>query len=182
METSIAISKRIGADFFPVVMSGFLAQVYIELGQLDEAERLCEEGLPIARAMNHQRLQVILTLNLGEIALRREAYPDALAHYQEAFRVAKERDVLTFLEELSWGLGRTHLASGNNAEAQAFLREHLEASMQKKDDAKALKTLVALAEVQARLGQLEQAHQWLTFVKGPSSYGAVRWGQGTPVA
>lgn len=165
METSIAISKRIGADFFPVVMSGFLAQVYIELGQLDEAERLCEEGLPIARAMNHQRLQVILTLNLGEIALRREAYPDALAHYQEAFRVAKERDVLTFLEELSWGLGRTHLASGNNAEAQAFLREHLEASMQKKDDAKALKTLVALAEVQARLGQLEQAHQWLTFVK-----------------
>lgn len=109
-------------------------------------------------------MQVVLSTNLGDIALEQEVYPEALIHYLDALAVAKEQDIRPFLADLTWGLGRTHLALGNYANAQSFLRQHLEASAQNQDHSVALGNLLALAEVRARQGQPEQACEWLALV------------------
>lgn len=179
LETAIAMSKRIGAEWYQIVITGFLAQIYLSLGEIDEAKQLSEEGLIIARALQHQRMQVILSINLGDIALKRGVYPEARVYYEQALKVAQQRDVQPFLAQLSWGLGRAHLALGQDEKARAYLQQHLEVSRQNQDHAMMLSNLSLHAEIQAHLGQPEQACQWLILVtQHPATSESVNTGAG----
>ncbi len=62
-----------------------------EGGRLDEARDQMEAALELARALGSSKFEVITTISLGDLEMRRERWPDARRWFQDGLEVGRER-------------------------------------------------------------------------------------------
>lgn len=128
-----------------------IAGLLVALGRLDEAAAAYQ---PLLRGPGVNRAQTLT--NLAAVQAMRKAFPEARALLQEA--VALQRRTQDPLLRTGLGnLGSVQAESGDAAAALPVLQEALALDRQAGDRASESGTLLALAEVQARLGHPPEA-------------------------
>lgn len=109
-------------------VSSARGSIYLERGNLDDAEQMFQVGLMGARLSGNQFLQTEMLMNLGVVALQEEHYEDALLHFGDASTLARAIGAKLELEKAVANLGWAYykigdfqrsLVSSKEAEGQA---------------------------------------------------------------
>jgi tetratricopeptide (TPR) repeat protein len=135
-----------------------LGRVLIARQRLDEAEKLFGQVLERVGRPGTEDLAAGCRFYLGNIALHRCRYEEALAHHQAALelRSASRGPVKPRIASLT-ALGAAHLALGRYGEALAHYREAEERSRQAGDDEELSYVLLGIGRALSRLGDFAAA-------------------------
>ena len=87
--------------------------IYLDRGNLDEAERMFEAGLTGARLSDDRYLQIRTQMNLGVVALQKEHYEDALLRFGNASALARPIGAKLILEKATANLGWVYYKLGD---------------------------------------------------------------------
>jgi CHAT domain-containing protein/Tfp pilus assembly protein PilF len=87
--------------------------IYLDRGNLDEAERMFEAGLAGARLSDDRYLQIRTQMNLGVVALQKEHYEDALLRFGNASALARPIGAKLVLEKATANLGWVYYKLGD---------------------------------------------------------------------
>lgn len=91
--------------------------VYLEQGNLIEAEELFRKGLALARQQNDQYQQPSILLNLSVVALKRERFDEGLDWSSAAAKAAQGVDARILLEKSQGNVGWADYKLGNFEQA-----------------------------------------------------------------
>jgi DNA-binding CsgD family transcriptional regulator/tetratricopeptide (TPR) repeat protein len=122
LERAAAIALRTGRERMTLLLTVELAPVLVELGRIDEAVRIAEEGVERARLAHNPRTLLWAHAELAGARLAAGDVAAALAAADDAGRLGVVADVHAGGQP-GWCLGRCLLASGNADRASAVLRE-----------------------------------------------------------
>ena len=144
---------------------GFLGYVYTGLGRLDEAEKLAERGLALARPLPEARDDIcglfdcLLTLSI--VARRRGQFRRAIAFLleQEALGLFNERRLHSRGRHLS-NLGLLETSAGDYTAAQAYLQRALTHYRQDDNVCGLVTSLTLLGDAHFYAGEAETARRY----------------------
>jgi len=140
-----------------------IGSVYLELGDYDQAEKMCREGLAIRRSKHLEPLKVADSLNnLGNVLYKKGQLPQAETAQREALAIRKKKlgaqhpDVASSLSNLAIVLWE----QGNLTEAERLLREALAIRTKRlgydnEDTAESLDNLAAVLSLEEKLPEAE---------------------------
>lgn len=134
-----------------------LAQLARRSGDLDESERLLEQGIVLAEDIGDRWNAARCRTTLGVVALRRGDLDVASGRLTEALRVFDELGVTPDTARCTAALGHVDVARGDIASARERLSECLRMSVSSGRSVAVARGLEALAELALVEGQLERA-------------------------
>jgi CHAT domain-containing protein/tetratricopeptide (TPR) repeat protein len=91
-EEAYVALKSYGRPSDGIFLRIHLAELYQDLGQIEESERVANEGLELAESLGHLRGQVFFHYLLARIALRRQAWEDALRSAARMEELSRDND------------------------------------------------------------------------------------------
>ena len=103
-----------------------------------------------------------LTFDTGRVYEAEKDYPQAIASYHEAYRLAEKAREWGTMSDASMGLSNVYFELGNYPEAISYARRGTKISVEHNLPVGACWTLVSAAKAYRKLGQLEEAHQALS--------------------
>ena len=147
LHDALVTARAIGDPRLISLALNYLGLAALSLGQTGEAERVCQEALPIAQ-QHQDNYQASLALqSLGRVALARGAYPEAEALINHGLAIAREMSD-SWLEAQALGyLGQLAGTRGDLANARAHRRAALSAAGSAPQPI-ALDALAALADLE----------------------------------
>lgn len=145
-EQTLVIKRQLGDRQSLAVGLSNLSDTLIRLGRLDAAQRVVAEAGELATGLGNPQLVGTVRCNQGEIAARRERWPEAAERYREALLALQQAGHANDTVLAMIGLARAEHKLGHQEEASRRLRE-----------AEAIATQIAspqrLAEVRAALAE-----------------------------
>jgi tetratricopeptide (TPR) repeat protein len=101
----------------------WVADGYLRLGRLDEAEIFVQRGLELAAESKDKGSRAWLLRIMGEIAVQRQSMnsTEAVVRYEEALRLAQELNMRPLEAHCHFGLGTLHARAGNPTSAHSEL-------------------------------------------------------------
>jgi tetratricopeptide (TPR) repeat protein len=150
-ETPLATLESLGA----------LAGVLIDLRELDEAERLIEQGLDAAR--QHQRADQTARFRSrrGDLAVARGNPLDAFPHYQFAAEEARNRRQPVAEGAFYHQMGVAYLAADQPVHAEKAFRQAVELSRGANDRSGSAVSSALLGRALLAAGRPQEAAEWL---------------------
>ena len=116
--------ERFGLPQFPSVHSRTcLVWCLAELGEFAEGVRIGEEGLEIARSVDHPLTLMIAYVGLGTLFLRQGEATTAIALLEPALELCRAWDVPLWFTRVASSLGSAYALAGRTAEAIGLLRD-----------------------------------------------------------
>jgi CHAT domain-containing protein/tetratricopeptide (TPR) repeat protein len=94
-------------------VSSARGSIDLQRGNLDDAERVFQTTLVVARLSGNQFLQTQTLMNLGVVALREEHYEDALARFGDASTIARSIGAKLALEKAIGNVGWAYYKTGD---------------------------------------------------------------------
>jgi tetratricopeptide (TPR) repeat protein len=127
-----------------------------ELGEFAEAQPVIEEGLRIARTLDHPYSQTFLSLGEGILRLRQGNLPGAVSTLERSLALCRHWKLLNLFDVIVGHLGAAYTLAGRPDEAIPLLEESLA-----REQRLWLEPIPALAlgEAYLRAGQMEKAAQ-----------------------
>jgi DNA-binding NtrC family response regulator/tetratricopeptide (TPR) repeat protein len=127
-----------------------------ELGEFAEAQPVIEEGLRIARTLDHPYSQTFLSLGEGILRLRQGNLPGAVSTLERSLALCRHWKLLNLFDVIVGHLGAAYTLAGRQDEAIPLLEESLA-----REQRLWLEPIPALAlgEAYLRAGQMEKAAQ-----------------------
>lgn len=129
-----------------------LGNIYLNLGQLDEAEQFLIRAYTYLRAHPESAYYYMVLYDLGEVSEYRNDWSDATAYYEQALTAVRSSNRITDIQIISKKLSRALHEQGKNAEAWPLLWE----SLSLKDTLTRSERLALTEEMQARF-EVDQA-------------------------
>jgi predicted ATPase/DNA-binding SARP family transcriptional activator/Tfp pilus assembly protein PilF len=144
------------------------------LGRVAEARACYQESLDLAREVGSQRDVALGLINLGYIAWEQGQHAEARRHYLECLAIRRKIGDRYGIAYVLNNLGDVALDLEANAEAHENFSEALRIALDVQATPVALESVVGLARLLARRGDVEQAVVWLTVVvQHPATIGEV---------
>jgi CHAT domain-containing protein len=126
---AMRIFERSGNVTFQAFMGQKLGLTYGMLGRQEEAARYLKEAVARAEAipdqMARRQLQLEMYTRSGDYYLQQKRYNDAIATYRQALDGIGGADMRYQLSIIRQGLAAAYMANGQDAEAEAQLKESL---------------------------------------------------------
>jgi tetratricopeptide (TPR) repeat protein len=150
--------ERFGHFFLPAVQSrGWLASCHAEIGRFTDGITLGEEGIRIAKTMDHARSLMLAYHGIGQLALVQGDLPRALAQLERAVGICRAVDIPLFFPRMATALGAAYTLAGRGADAMPLLTQALaQTTVMARGDLQTPCHL-ALGEALALVGRLEEA-------------------------
>jgi DNA-binding CsgD family transcriptional regulator/predicted negative regulator of RcsB-dependent stress response len=146
-EQTLVIKRQLGERQSLAVGLSNLSDVLIKLGRVDAAASTLAEAAELAAGTGNPQLTGTVRCNQGDIAARRQHWPEAAGHYRAAMLAHQQGGHANDAVLAMIGLGLAEHRLGHQAEARRRLR-----------DAEAIATQIAspqrLAEVRAALAEI----------------------------
>ena len=118
--------ERFGLPLLPAVNArAYLAWCYAELGRFAEGWAVGEEGLRIARAVDHPASLMLASWGDGLLALRQGDLPRALPLLERAVGLCQDADLPIFYALMAVALGAAYTLGGRVADAVPLLTQAL---------------------------------------------------------
>jgi len=152
--------ERFGDLTFPAVFSrAWLAVCHVELGTFATGRTLGEEGLQIARAVDHPVSLMVASWGIGLLSLRQGNLPRAFPLLERAVEIRQEADIPSLFPWMAPALGAAYTMGGRIADAVPLLTQAMEQTiaMEMVGCFQALCSL-PLGEAQVLAGRMEEAH------------------------
>ena len=130
-------------------------------GQTAQAEALYQEGLMLARQVNHRDLIGDLTMDLGAVATMNGNYAQAESFYQESLSLSREMGNQERIARVLANLSALEFNRGNYTLGETYSREGLAAARQIGDIERISHSLLMLGVIIAQRGDAAQAEQCL---------------------
>jgi tetratricopeptide (TPR) repeat protein len=129
------------------------------LGKLEEAQRLYEEVLQIARRLD-DRLSIAISLyRMGMIAKDRGDLQEARRLCEESLELSTQLNDRFYISQALWGLGNIALLQRNLGEAEELLNKALNIYTDLQDQASTAGVLNQLAQIAKARGQTGEAQR-----------------------
>lgn len=174
-QEALELSRGEGNLFQLVAVLSNLAFFTVHTGKPQEAFALAQEGLELARDLGLKQEVPYLLSSLAEAAFKLGSYGEAQEFAQEAIRISKEMGNPEFWIYGLIVLGKVATALGEDIQAQAFFKESFDLALAITRAPELLETLLHVAALQAKQGQLKQACEWLELIVNHSaSWGHTR--------
>ena len=175
MQYVVAEWRAIGDPRFTAFALNILSQCALILGRYDEARAVLEESVEILTLVRDRWGLGSAYRGLGLAAQAQGRHLQAVDMFRKSLSTLAElgarQDVAQGLAEM----GRSFFALGNDAEAGHVWRESLRITIETKGMSIALESLVGLASLQAKRGEMETALELLLIVLNhPASYQETR--------
>lgn len=114
METESLDQDRVGWAALPsVVLRTLMADSLFEMGKLDEAEALAEDGARRAQAAGHAYSNIQIDQVRARILIARGRVAEAVALLTSAWKTCVELDMVQMYPIIAARLGEAHLANGD---------------------------------------------------------------------
>jgi tetratricopeptide (TPR) repeat protein len=151
--------ERFGEYFLPTVHSRAWLTVYnAELGMFAEGRALGEEGLQIAKIVEHPASLMLASWGLGLLSLRQGAVSGALPLLEQAVILCQEMDLSTPFPRMAAALGTVYTLVGRIADAVSLLTQTLAQSTTTGRRHYEILCSIPLGEAQILAGRMEEAH------------------------
>jgi tetratricopeptide (TPR) repeat protein len=164
--SGLELADRIGDQRLAVLLNVVCMQILADRGSQDEARGLVEGTIGGADALNQVFHQAIARSAAAFVEIRREDFPSALRHLEDARRIYQPTEHMGARLVCEGLLGEVHLALGNREEAERVASEHLllaQGAGALREHVRALRVLGAAAAAGGQWPQaLEQAEQAIT--------------------
>jgi len=121
-EQTLVIKRQLGEQRSLAIGLANLASVLIPTGQGDAAARALDEAAQLAEGLGNPQLIGTLRCNQGDLAAKRQRWPEAAGHYQAAALAHQEAGHAHDAVEAMIGLGRASHRLGQRADAAKHLR------------------------------------------------------------
>ena len=154
-----AIASTSGDGFNTGYASGTRAAAAAYRGDLDEARRLGDAALAVAREIDQQWAVARTLLGLGDLARLTGNPVQARQHYHEAFAILREVNARPEMARCLAGLGRIETGQGELALARQHLGESIELSQSTGSRIGVIRGLDSFAALAIAQGNLELAVQ-----------------------
>jgi tetratricopeptide (TPR) repeat protein len=170
LQSAVADWRAIGDPRFIAIGLNNLSWNALALGLYDEARAALEESAAMSSSVGDRYALGFAYRGLGIVAQVQGEHHSALEAFRKSLDMLNElgarQDVARILAEMS----RSVFALGNDAEAGRNWRESLRIAIETKGTFIALESLVGIASLQAKQGDMERALQLLLIVLNhPSS-------------
>ncbi len=175
IEESIALGRQMAHDYTPL-MGWYLGLLEYALGELEPAEALMSEALPVARANNYAPYAVSALLIAAAAQLARGEMAPAAAAVEEAVLVARESENPLAIGPALEAQAQLARETGEVSRAEELLHEALRAFYDAGDPGGVADVLESLAAVVRELQSDEQAVRLLGAADAArSALGCVRF-------
>jgi CHAT domain-containing protein/Flp pilus assembly protein TadD len=131
--------------------------IYINKGELDQAERVLQAGLEEARLSDSRFLQAQTLMNLGVVALREDHYEDALARFGDASALARSIGAKLALEKAIGNVGNIYYRTGDFPRSLDNYKEAEKVATELGAPKDETLWLNGAGESEARIGDLDSA-------------------------
>ncbi len=136
-----------------------LGRVYVELGLPAQAMQCLHDASALLSRAADPAHRALLLFNLGIASEQQRSYAQAQAYLEQAEALLRVQENLRLLGMVKRSLGMLQGELGHLPEAGIQLSDSLHLARQSHDDEGAAQTLVELARVRARRGDVEQARR-----------------------
>jgi tetratricopeptide (TPR) repeat protein len=143
-EEALRLATLVGRGVTPVVVHGFLGDLYLTQGDLEHAIRVFDQGLALCRASGMQNLLPVIVAGLGYAAALQGHLAEGRALLEEGISVCIGTGALFGLAHRFARLSEVCRLAGRGAEAGQHARQALDLALQLKargDEALALHQL-----------------------------------------
>jgi len=134
-----------------------LGRTYVELGLPAQALECLRQAVPLLDRATDPAQRALLLFNLGVASERQQAFAEADGYLQQAEVLLRLHENLRLLGMVKRSAGILRLAQGRLAEAEQDLEESPQLARQCHDDEGVAQTLVELARLAVRRGNVEAA-------------------------
>ncbi len=124
---ALAIAQGVGDRRTEGRLMSNLGSLHLDHGRMDDARRCYESAVSIAREIGDRRGEGIRLANLGGLLTESGATAEALPQLERALRLAREIGDHPGEALALTNLGEAHLTLGNDARAEACLRQGMTA-------------------------------------------------------
>jgi class 3 adenylate cyclase/tetratricopeptide (TPR) repeat protein len=151
--------ESFGQVILPAVISrAYLAWCHAELGTFAEGRALGEEGVQIAKSVEHPSSLTFAYLGVGLLSLRRGDLPIALSQLERAVGLCHEANLPTYFPRMAGALGAAYILGERVTDAMPLLTQALEQTFALDTVAYQALCSLPLGEAHLLTGRLEEAH------------------------
>lgn len=151
---ALAAAERSENEWAVAFASAFGSDVFLELGDLNEAQRLAERGVEMGERLNVPFATTNARATLGRVAFARHDFRKALKHFKE--NLVQSGTIVDFSTRVR--LGETALELGRVAQAHRYATSALDTHPSSKDVGRA-ERLLAATLLRQRPPDLQQARK-----------------------
>jgi len=178
LQKALSLRVQMGYSFGVAESWNNLSLLYSAQGAYGQAESALEKSIAITRQINNTDLEAEGLGNLGSVQYQAGKPADAIASLKSSLRLAQKLDAKLKIAFAAGTLGSVYLAQQRFDEASFYLRRSLETKQQIHDGLEEGKTLVALAQLERKRGNLDPSREFaLQAVRSAEQTGQpeVRW-------
>ena len=135
-----------------------LAWCLAELGEFSEAMKNADEGMTIARSVDHPLNIAVASSGLGSIHLRRGDNDDAIRVLEQGLEVCRTCNVPVWFPRVASDLGLAYARSGRTVEGVGLLEEAVARGAAMKLTAGHSRSVASLAEAYLHAERIEESH------------------------
>jgi tetratricopeptide (TPR) repeat protein len=151
--------ESFGQVILPAVISrAYLAWCHAELGTFAEGRALGEEGVQIAKSVEHPSSLTFAYLGVGLLSLRHGDLPIALSQLERAVGLCHEANLPTYFPRMAGALGAAYILGERVTDAMPLLTQALEQTFALDTVAYQALCSLPLGEAHLLAGRLEEAH------------------------
>lgn len=161
---AIHLFRKLGNRIGALYNLNNLAQLTLDLGELEEARSLLQQALEQAKATDTRSLMAEILMRLGNCYHKLGDYPQAQQYSREALELAKEDEDPPLEIELHLTLSEIALAKGENPQAKQHLSQALDQAWRIQDLPLVMKALIQWAEYLWEQGKIAQVPGLLRLV------------------
>jgi DNA-binding SARP family transcriptional activator/Tfp pilus assembly protein PilF len=159
LEQSLAIRREIGDRRGEAQAANNIAEVYTQLGRMEEALDLLRRGLELNRQMGHRYGEGIALVNLGDALLSLERVEEAIDCLHQARDTCAEIQDVDGVGYAMHGLGLCYLSQARDSDALDSFQQALASHQAGGNRFRQAITLRFLGRVQARTGKVAAARE-----------------------
>ena len=148
--------RRTGDGVYEARALQSLGRIYLELGDLDKAQRSYEEGLALVTGKSHEGEARFLN-SLGWTLYLRGDSQGALRNFERALVLSREKNLPAAMIQALGQTGVVYVALGRTQEGLRLLQEELTLHRKNGDLAGEAKSLLGIGRAWQALGDLDQA-------------------------
>jgi tetratricopeptide (TPR) repeat protein len=153
-----ALREGRGSDLLVGISLTNIGRIYLNTGEVVNAEKFFREALDIFNRANYRRGLANLYIRFGQIEMQRDNLNHARQFFQDAEATAAEIDNEWLIESLNMQ-GRLEARLQRWQEARAYFERASALAQQIRNDYQWTDNLIYLTDALERLGQHEQAEQ-----------------------
>ncbi len=134
-----------------------LGELYFSLGRYNDAEKMFQKALRLARELHRRDIEARTLNNLGILSFEQGRYGDAMRYFENALKIAKELGKKAEVATTLGNLGNLAAQQGRYDEAKGYFEKSLRIEEELGDRSGVALTLGNLGNLAAQQGRYDEA-------------------------